>query len=86
MTFRNPPEQTFDAHAIRQFTSCVRMLFMFAVCTLLCAGIIAAQKPPSLPKKLPSADKIIDNYLKAIGGKNKVAAIKDASYEWVIQL
>jgi len=86
MTFRNPPEQTFDAHAIRQFTSCVRMLFMFAVCTLLCAGAIAAQKPASLSKKLPSADKIVDNYLKAIGGKNKVAAIKDAGYEWVIQL
>jgi hypothetical protein len=53
---------------------------------LLCAGTIAAQKSSSLPKKLPSVEKIVDNYLKAIGGKNKVAPIKDASYEWVIQL
>lgn len=38
------------------------------------------------PKKLPSADKIVDNYLKAIGGKKSVGALKDATYEWTIQL
>jgi len=38
------------------------------------------------PKKLPSADKIVDNYLKAIGGKKSVAALKDATYEWTIHL
>jgi hypothetical protein len=37
-------------------------------------------------KKLPSADKIVDNYLKAIGGKKTVAARKDATYEWIVQL
>src|SRR5258705_13914713 len=71
---------------MRQLTNCVSILYMYAGCTLLCAGAIGSKKPASLPKKLPSADKIVDNYLKAIGGKNKVAAIKDASYEWVIQL
>ena len=39
-----------------------------------------------LPKKLPSADKIVDNYLKAIGGKKTAGAVKDATYEWTIQL
>ena len=38
------------------------------------------------PKKLPSADKIVDNYLKAIGGKKAVGALQDATYEWTIQL
>ena len=38
------------------------------------------------PKKLPSADKIVDNYLKAIGGKRSVGALKDATYEWTVQL
>jgi hypothetical protein len=38
------------------------------------------------PKKLPSADKIVDNYLKAIGGKKTAGALKDATYEWTIQL
>ena len=37
-------------------------------------------------KKLPSADKIVDNYLKAIGGKKIAASHKDATYEWIIQL
>ncbi len=37
-------------------------------------------------QKLPSAEKVIENYLKAIGGKKRVATIKDATYEWQIQL
>ena len=38
------------------------------------------------PKKLPSADKIVDNYLKAIGSKKTVGALKDATYEWIVEL
>lgn len=30
----------------------------------------------------PSADKIISDYIKAIGGKKRAAAIKDAIYDW----
>ena len=45
-----------------------------------------AQKTTALPKKLPSAEKIVDNYLKAIGGKKSAGALKDATYEWVVQL
>ena len=37
-------------------------------------------------KKLPSAEKIVDNYLKAIGGKKAAGALKDATYEWTIEL
>jgi len=36
-------------------------------------------------KKLPSAEKIVDNYLKAIGGKKTAAARKDATYDWIVQ-
>ena len=36
-------------------------------------------------KKLPSAEKIVDYYLKAIGGKKTAAARKDATYEWIVQ-
>ena len=43
-------------------------------------------KTPALPKKLPSVEKIVDNYLKAIGGKKSARALRDASYEWIIQL
>jgi len=51
---------------------------------LLLAG--AAGQVVYAQKKLPTADKIVDNYLKAIGGKKSVAALKDATYEWVVQL
>src|SRR5689334_1351497 len=37
-------------------------------------------------KKLPSAEKVVDNYLKAIGGKKAAGALKDATYEWTIEL
>jgi len=35
-------------------------------------------------KKLPSAEKIVDNYLKALGGRKPVAALKDTTYNWTI--
>src|ERR1051325_11614526 len=37
-------------------------------------------------KKIPSAEKIVDNYLKAIGGKKAAGALKDATYDWIVQL
>ena len=56
-------------------------LIFFAVLLLL-AGIA-----PNAPaqKKLPAAEKIVDNYLKALGGKKSVAALKDVTYNWTIQ-
>jgi hypothetical protein len=45
-----------------------------------------AQNNAALPKKLPSAEKIVDNYLKASGGKKAIGALKDATYEWIVQL
>ena len=50
---------------------------------LLCVATAVGQG--SAPKKLPSADKIVDNYLKAIGGRKAVAAQRDVTYEWTIE-
>ena len=48
--------------------------------------LLAVTAPQSLAqKKLPSAEKIVDNYLKAIGGKKSVGALKHATYDWIIQ-
>jgi hypothetical protein len=48
--------------------------------------LLLVTAPPALAqKKLPSAEKIVDNYLKAIGGKKSAGALKDATYEWIIQ-
>jgi outer membrane lipoprotein-sorting protein len=49
----------------------MRAALWLAVLLVLVAQPAFAQSP----KKLPSADKIVDNYLKAIGGKKAVAAL-----------
>jgi hypothetical protein len=38
------------------------------------------------PQKLPSAEKVVDNYLKAIGGKKRLQLIRDSTYEWKVLL
>ena len=48
--------------------------------------LIAQKSNSASTRRLPSADKITDTYLKALGGKKTVAAIRDATYDWVIQL
>jgi hypothetical protein len=47
--------------------------------------LLAVAAPAAAQKKLPSAEKIVDNYLKAIGGKKSVAALKDTTYDWLIE-
>jgi hypothetical protein len=36
-------------------------------------------------QKLPSPDKIINEYWKAVGGKKRLAAVRVATYEWTIE-
>jgi len=60
---------------------------LFVLLLLVSVGQLALAQNNSAPsKKLPAADKIVDNYLKALGGKKTVAALKDVTYEWTIQL
>lgn len=62
---------------------------MAMACMLLLASNqqkLFAQKASAPPRKLPSAEKIVEGYLKAIGGKKRVSLIRDASYEWIIDL
>src|SRR5512145_3002102 len=72
-------------HAGHRFLACV--LYCAVVSGWLVVNIsdATAQKKP-LPKKLPSAEKIVDNYLKAIGGKKAVAAINNATYDFTVQV
>ena len=72
--------------------SCVahKHLAMCALLLLVLLGgnqqLLRAQTRATAPKRLPSAEKIVDSYLKAIGGKKRLASIRDATYEWEIQL
>jgi hypothetical protein len=53
---------------------------------LLLIAVITAVTQVAVAQKLPSVDKVVDKYLKAIGGKKAAGAVKDATYEWTIQL
>lgn len=49
---------------------------------------VSAQKGGALEaraKKLPSPDRIVSDYLKAVGGKKRQSAIRDATYEWSVE-
>jgi hypothetical protein len=48
--------------------------------------VLRAQQEAKAPRKLPAVEKVVDAYLKTIGGKKRVAAIRDATYEWEIRL
>jgi hypothetical protein len=64
------------------------LLARFRVISWIVLFIIALQCEPALAqqtKKLPTAEKIVDNYLKAIGGKKQVSSIRDATYDWTVQ-
>ena len=67
-----------------------RGAFAFAAAVLIVLWLGAPQRtfPQSgqQRKKFPGAEKVVDNYLKALGGKKKLSAIRDASLEWTLQL
>lgn len=59
---------------------------LVALLLLLHVVSVQAQKrTDSRPQKLPSAEKVVADYLMAMGGKKSVALLRDASYDWVIQ-
>lgn len=62
-----------------------RSFFLLFVTLAACVPTALAQGT-GLPKKLPSVEKIVDNYFKAVGGKKAVAAQRDATYEWIVEL
>ena len=59
-------------------------MFPRSRCLLVVLLLLAIAAPALAQKKLPSAEKIVNNYLKAIGGKKSTSALKDATYEWII--
>ncbi len=49
---------------------------------LLLNGFDAAARAQGA--KLPAPDKIVGEYLKAVGGKGRVASLRDVTYDWVV--
>jgi hypothetical protein len=58
----------------------------FRVLVLIAFAVLGQTSLAQQTRKLPTAEKIVDNYLKAIGGKKQAGSIRDATYDWTIQL
>ncbi|MBA3442453.1 MAG: hypothetical protein H0T92_21570 [Pyrinomonadaceae bacterium] len=59
-------------------------LLVAVACTLASTPALSAQKNEraAVQTRLPSPETIVNAYLKAVGGKKRVATIRDATYEW----
>lgn len=68
-----------NPHAPRTF----RLLAVVLLLLLVPFAAVARQQPGA--RRLPSPDKIVGEYLKAVGGKKGVAALRDATYEWEVR-
>ncbi|HEY3039410.1 MAG TPA: hypothetical protein VGJ66_11770 [Pyrinomonadaceae bacterium] len=79
----SPVDFARQAAAYRQAGICA---LVFAILLSGMAQSVRGQKGVAAPRKMPSAEKVVDGYLKTIGGKKRVATIRDATYEWTIQL
>lgn len=65
---------------------CLRALGFLMIA--LCCGaqpLLAQTKARERPQKLPAAEKVVEHYLKAIGGRKRVAAIREMTLEYLIQ-
>jgi hypothetical protein len=62
--------------------SVLALILIFLGCG--CQQLFAQKAPAAPSRKLPSAEKVVDNYLKAIGGKKNVAAVRSAAYDWIL--
>lgn len=60
-------------------------LVAFLLALSFCTPALAQKDSAAKRKKLPSPDKIVSDYVKAIGGKKRVVAVKDATYQWQAQ-
>jgi hypothetical protein len=87
MSFFQVKQRHFSARQMRAFAASGRRAGSCALLlTLLAVAALGQAKKVSPLRKLPSADRIVGDYVKAIGGKKRVAAVADATYEWTVQL
>jgi hypothetical protein len=68
----------------RQIPSSKIMLLLLGLLVFASAPPLVCAQDKVAPRKLPSAEKVVNGYLKAIGGKKRVRAIKDATYQWTV--
>lgn len=60
------------------------LTFVFA-CALASPAPAQGRATKIAASKLPAPDKIVSDYLKAVGGKRRQQLIQDATYEWAVE-
>jgi hypothetical protein len=60
---------------------------LLAACAVVaCVPAHAQTNGPARPHKLPAPERVVADYIKAVGGKQRQRAVLDATYEWLVQL
>ncbi|MFN2481586.1 MAG: hypothetical protein ABR554_08970 [Pyrinomonadaceae bacterium] len=59
--------------------------FVFALALAASAHAQASGAKPASATKLPAPDRVVAEYLKAVGGKKRLQSIQDATYEWGVE-
>jgi hypothetical protein len=83
MTYTNTPLPRAHARAPRVPPSMKRALpKTFALVLLL----FVCSNSPALAQssKLPTPERVVNDYVKAVGGGKRLAALRDATYEWAV--
>ncbi len=79
MTTNLPARTHAPSHGLNMRVLLTRTFLLL----LLLSCFDAAARAQS--SKLPSPDKIVGDYVKAVGGKKRLTALRDATYEWAVQ-
>jgi hypothetical protein len=60
----------------------LRLPRILALCLLSVSALTTARAQAS---KLPTPDKLVGDYVKTVGGKKRLSALRDATYEWAVR-
>lgn len=80
----DPPVNTTPRERVltRMIAAALSVVFSLALASSAQAQVAGAK---TVSAKLPAPDKIVADYLKAVGGKKRLQSIQDATYEWNVE-
>jgi len=81
MLKKSPPVRAHaPSHAAKPTGAPARRLALLLLLLLCSPATSLAQTA-----KLPAPERVVADYLKAVGGKKRLAALRDATYEWTVR-
>ena len=83
MTYTNTPPTRARARAPRAASKMKRMLSKTSALLLLLL-VCSTTTALAQSSKLPTPERVVNDYLKAVGGGKRLATLRDATYEWAV--